>query len=181
MTEIFFEYNTVQPHSNRFRKHALFELRRFKCMLCTHTQKKKIHIYISHTHTCKRSRNVPYASCSMAMKTLPQAPAPTPTIRNGSPSALPRMLRSSSNLASSFLLSSPCTIELWPFSTTPPVSAIATRKPQDGAQPMIRMYALQLHLIGQKITLASLQWFTSNCHLTDEDGMIQRWALCVHE
>jgi hypothetical protein len=50
--------------------------------------------------TCTESRSAPYASCSKAMKTLPQAPAPIPTIRNASPSTFPSKLRSSATLSS---------------------------------------------------------------------------------
>ncbi len=45
--------------------------------------------------TCTESRNAPYASCRKAMKILPQAPAPIPTIRNASLSTFPSKLRSS--------------------------------------------------------------------------------------
>ncbi len=50
--------------------------------------------------TCTESRSAPYASYSKAMKTLPQAPAPIPTIRNASPSTFPSKLRSSATLSS---------------------------------------------------------------------------------
>jgi hypothetical protein len=50
--------------------------------------------------TCTRSRCPPYASCSSAQKTLPHAPAPTPTTRSGSPCAFASSRRSSSSLAS---------------------------------------------------------------------------------
>ncbi len=48
--------------------------------------------------TYTKSRSAPYASYSKAMKTLPQAPAPIPTIRNASPSTFPSKLRSFATL-----------------------------------------------------------------------------------